>query len=156
MQKSLKERALATVLATTIVLGVAILWHSLITMPLEPQWKDWIPYPSLVDYYSIYSLITFFTSGALLFASGFYRWLYRAVGGGEDYKAIKGLIWACLVGITVAVVYAIIWTLNLLLNLAYSGLIVGLMLLPLAMATVFLMVIARATTSKQLGVQREG
>ena len=147
MQDKMIHKAMLIALGILIVLGITAIWHGLIAMPLEPQWKNWIPYPSLAENYRLYSIITFSTSGALLFRSGFYRWLYGAIGGGDAYRVVKYLVWGCLIGITVVIAYAVTWVLNLVVNLAYGGLIVGLLLLPTALGVMLLVVIHRAKSS---------
>lgn len=142
-EKILKEKGKELFSSSASLLAFALalsLWRFAFGKSFEWQNIEPIDLPT-IPVRAFYSALTFGTSGALLYFSGFYKKLHDVVvkefGAWKLYKGIKKVIWLALMGFTYWVLPKIVHVLNAIISFIYNILTLTLYLSPaLGVATI--------------------
>lgn len=118
--KKIPSKYKKAVIFLCIFLLTILVWHFGLGKNFE--WKSFAPLsiPSLNNQ-TLYSIIAYWTAGALLYETGFYLFLYilfvRILQSRRLYRAVKKDIWKIIIFITYSLLSFIVNALNIIISI---------------------------------------
>jgi hypothetical protein len=120
-----KKKEIITSAAFAVVFALAIsLWHYFTGKSFEWQSISPVEAPGLLPRL-FYSALVYVSLGAILYAAGFYKFLYSLYrgtrGGWRAYNDMKGLIWWVLIlGMYFVIIPVVVDLLNAVISFGYN------------------------------------